>query len=450
MRTRTTIVGAAAWVIGLALAGGPAVVAASECDDPGAGWLACEDFEAGGLGWTDWYAQSQWTECAGCPDGVNNPNRIRLDNDPALAHDGNWSLTTPGTSANHTGGTLRYASCEGEQNAGCTLEGHDQLYFRTWVRLAQDHDYVHHFLGVGGSRPDAYWDANGNAGCRPNGERWAGTRVDLNSDHELFFYTYYPGMNCDAGGYCSGQYAEDICNGCANIDMACSNGPECCWGDVLRPETPVVVPTETWTCIELMMELNTPGQADGSMTFWVNDTEGHSVEGMEWRDVPELQLNRAMLEHFIDSDDTDHPNQVWFDDVVVSTERIGCSVTPGGSDDDGGPAPADDGGDSTMTAGGGTTDAGADDGTGGGGNSGATNSGADGGADSGSGGADTESGTDPLAADDDDSAGCGCAAGSDRGPLGPLAWASVLLVMVRRRRWRGGLRAHAQAASAVR
>ena len=399
--------------------------AASECDDPATAWLMCEDFEGGGQGWTSWFDQSQWTECDGCPDGVNNPDRIRLEQDADVAHDGEWSLTTPGTSANYTGGTLRWASCAGEQNGGCQLEGYDRLYFRTWVRLAADHDYVHHFLGIGGSRPDGYWDANGNAGCRPNGERWAGTRVDLNSNHELFFYTYFPGMNCDSGGYCSGQYADDICAGCATKDMPCSNGPECCWGNHFSPEPAVVMQTETWTCIEMMMELNTPGQSDGSMAFWVDDELGQQTDGMAWRDIPELQLNRAMLEHYIANGDTDHPNQVWFDDVVVSTERIGCSASPPG--DDGG---LDDGGDDDDDDDDDDDGAGDDGGSSGGAPSGDGPSGDDDDDDDdgvGTGGTGTADG---AGLGDETETGCGCRT-SDDTPA--WLWLSPLLLVVRRR-----------------
>ena len=345
------------WIWGLAALLLAPTAHASECDRPDPAWLMCEDFEGGAQGWQAWYAGSQWTECAGCSDGVNNPERIRLENDPGLVHDGDWALHTPGgAGAGFQGGTLRFATCDGAPQSGCNLVGYDRLYFRTWVRLAADHDYVHHFLGINGTQPDAYWAANGNAGCRPTGDRWAGTRVDLNPDHELFFYTYHPDMNCDAGGYCSGDYAQGICDGCAGIDMPCNNGPECCWGNHFSPEVPVVLPTETWTCLEMSMQLNTPGVADGSMTFWVDDALGHEASGIRWRDGADLQLNRALLEHFIDPGDTDHPNQAWFDDVVVSTERIGCGAPPGettgGEGSSGGMNGESSGGDGDDTTGG--------------------------------------------------------------------------------------------------
>jgi hypothetical protein len=37
-------------------------------------------------------------------------------------------------------------------------------------------------------------------------------------------------------------------------------------------------------------------------------------------------LNRVRLQHYIESSDAGgHSNRVWFDDMVVSTSRIGCN-----------------------------------------------------------------------------------------------------------------------------
>src|SRR5690606_35725184 len=180
-------------------------------------------------------------QCSGCAGETNNPARILLTNEPGAAHEGDWALHMPGeASAQYQGGSLAVRTCDGEKQPGCALTNHEQLYFRTWVKLADDHAYVHHFLAVSGSRPDAFWETDGNAGCRPNGQRWAGTTVDFNQSHEAFFYTYHPGMTCDDGGYCSGDYAQNICDGCADKDMPCTNGLECCWGNHFEPEPAVV------------------------------------------------------------------------------------------------------------------------------------------------------------------------------------------------------------------
>jgi len=306
--------------------------AGASCPDSMPGWIACEDFERGGQGFQAWFDSSIFTECNGCNGNVNNPSRIYLTNDPMDVHGGNWAVCMPAESAaGYQGASLTYRSCSGAKRAGCSLTGYDRLYFRTWVKLAPDHKRVHHFLAVDGSRPDRYWESDGNAGCRPDGARWAGTTLDFNTSHQLFFYTYYPEMHCDAGGYCSGTYAQDICTGCAAKNMPCTNGLECCWGNLYQPAPAVVLPRGKWVCLEIMMKLNTVGSADGEMAFWINDSLALQVAGMHWRDVPELQLNKAWLQHYIAAGDADRSNRVWFDDAVVSTERIGCgeaALTP--------------------------------------------------------------------------------------------------------------------------
>jgi hypothetical protein len=75
----------------------------------------------------------------------------------------------------------------------------------------------------------------------------------------------------------------------------------------------------------MMMQANTPGQDNGVSRYWIDGEQGHELTGIGWRDVPELGLNRVRLHHYIETGDAQsHSNVVWFDDVVVSTEPIGC------------------------------------------------------------------------------------------------------------------------------
>lgn len=301
-------------------------MAALNCNNPQSEWIACEDFENGHLGWPNWFTQSAFVSCNGCSNNQNDPARIRLTDNSGETHTGDWALYMPAeASANYRGASLTFRSCSGQKRTGCPLTGYEKLHFRTWIKLASDHEYVHHFLAIAGTRPNAYWESDGNAGCRPNGVRWAGTTLDFNSNHELFFYTYFPEMRCDAGGYCSGTYAQNICDGCANKDMPCENGLECCWGNHFKPSSPVILEQGQWVCLEMMMQLNTVGQSDGEMAFWVNGNLALHQKGMHWRDDSTLQLNKAWLQHYIAGGDASQSNRVWFDDVVVSTERIGCT-----------------------------------------------------------------------------------------------------------------------------
>lgn len=60
------------------------------------------------------------------------------------------------------------------------------------------------------------------------------------------------------------------------------------------------------------------------MAYWIDGELGHEVEGIRWRTTPDQQLDRARVQHYIASGDAEQSNRVRFDDVVASTERIGC------------------------------------------------------------------------------------------------------------------------------
>ena len=210
------------------------------------------------------------------------------------------------------------------------MRSYDRLYFRAWIRFAPDHRYVHHFLNIGGSQPDDYW-YHGTAGCLPNGELAMGTTVDFRPDtHESFFYTYWPEMSCDTT--CE-RYAdvEQICADCAQKGLpTCDEQNQCCWGNSFSNAEPVVFPVGEWFCFEMMMRANDLGQANGEMAYWVNGVLAHRVDENSptpiwWRSSPTLALNRVRLQHYITTEDAQgFSNRVWFDDVVVSTEAIGC------------------------------------------------------------------------------------------------------------------------------
>jgi hypothetical protein len=156
-----------------------------------------------------------------------------------------------------------------------------------------------------------------------------GTTVDHHENtHESFFYTYYPEMSCNPNchTYMGEQAVQELCDHCASIGMpTCDVQEQCCWGDEFEPDPPAAFPVGEWFCFEMMLQANTPNEHDGVMAYWINGALGHQVDAMMWRTVPELALNRVGLQHYIETEDANgHSNRVWFDDVVVSTERIGC------------------------------------------------------------------------------------------------------------------------------
>jgi hypothetical protein len=288
-----------------------------DCANPHPDWLFCEDFEAGDGNFETWFAASDFLTAS----GENNRDRIDLSSEHTRS--GQWAVYMPnGEGGEFRGADLVWYACEGEQRTNCALRGYDKLYFRTWVRFAEDHRYVHHWLNIAGL--DRFW-AYGSAGCLPNGTSSMGTTVDFRRDtHETFFYTYHLDMGCD---WNCGRYMDVAarCQRCEDIGFpTCTEREQCCWGNHFTPDPPVRLPVGEWFCFEMMMEANTPGEPDGKMTYWVNDALGHHAEGLRWRTTPDLQLNRVALQHYIEAGSVTSPNRVWFDDVVVSTSRIGC------------------------------------------------------------------------------------------------------------------------------
>jgi hypothetical protein len=312
----------------------PLIYSASECDNyktKHPEWLVCEDFE--GFNGTEgnnsdfisWLNQSPWLKEKASID----PSLITITKNEFFQ--GNKSLYMPAAaSGGYNGSSLNWYDCSGNKELGCSLTGHEQLYLRTYVKFAPDHQYVHHFMNVGGSQPDGFWNAMGLANCRPNGFISASTTVDFDGiTRKSFFYTYSIDMYCCTPDQCGGvSRAQEICNGCAARGLPCPKDVlECCWGNSY-PQTQTndsLLPRDQWICIEMMINLNDPGIKNGTMAYWINDKLIHQENTMYWRIDSNLQLNRVGLQHYIESSEAKgHSNKVWWDNAVISTERIGC------------------------------------------------------------------------------------------------------------------------------
>ena len=82
--------------------------------------------------------------------------------------------------------------------------------------------------------------------------------------------------------------------------------------------------SDRWQCIEVHVRLNTPGQADGAFEFWVDEDLENSNLAVDWRgEWAEFGLNLLSLENFWVGGAPATLDR-WFDDLVISTEPIGC------------------------------------------------------------------------------------------------------------------------------
>jgi hypothetical protein len=82
-----------------------------------------------------------------------------------------------------------------------------------------------------------------------------------------------------------------------------------------------------WYCYELMVKVNTPGERDGRVAFWVDGKLAGDFPKLRLRSVPVLKANRINI-YTYSSRRRPH-TRLWYDDIVAATTYIGPQV--GGS-----------------------------------------------------------------------------------------------------------------------
>ncbi len=284
-------------------------------DDPAV--LLAEDFEKGEIA----DLSRKWTEVSN-KDG----KALAWAKDGPEGTNGKRCIQMTATLGQDVGGHL-YAPLP---------RGVDTAYARFYVKFAEDAEYIHHFVWLGGHEPQTRWP-NPRAGTRPEGnERFSvgiepfGFRGTIPPPGAWCFYNYWHEMKISADK----KY----------------------WGNGLRPAKDCVVPKGRWQCVEFMIKLNSqPDSPDGELALWLDgkpvahfrrgarrgawsgmgfqlqDEGGEEFEGFRWRTSTDLKVNYFWLEHYVTENaarqngvkEPRKVNRVWFDDVVVATEYVG-------------------------------------------------------------------------------------------------------------------------------
>jgi hypothetical protein len=83
-----------------------------------------------------------------------------------------------------------------------------------------------------------------------------------------------------------------------------------------------------WHCVEGHLLLNTPGEADGVLEFWIDDELQAGRSDLDLRGSwTDYAINALVVENLWPGG-APAPLRRWIDDVVVSTEPIGCEASP--------------------------------------------------------------------------------------------------------------------------
>lgn len=290
---------------GTATGTGGGTVAFDECSHPKAEWLFCSGFEE-----ANW--QSVWDDYDGNPEPSNH---LMADLGPS------------NSPSNHVMRLRVTPKQRGGADLVKVVSAHDRLYAR-WYALYEpgfNFDAPNHGSGLfAGARDDL-----GVSGNRPSGTDFFQATLDYSLGSELHAhsyrsYVYYPGMyqDCaDPNGSCWGD----------SLPCEYDTGAVYCTDAQDLPKAGFAPPTleaGQWYCVEEMVDAGTPAAsaagADGGIDFWIDGAEQAPDQLHHWmRASASVQPNILWLSLF-HHDGTHSDVGVYYDNVVVSTARIGC------------------------------------------------------------------------------------------------------------------------------
>jgi hypothetical protein len=267
-------------------------------------------------------------------DEVKRQDLFTLSDDVPSGAASRQSLLITHTGGDGTGGHLYRR----------LLPGYKRIFWRFYVKLAADAGPLHHTPRIGGFNPPSRWPM-GPAGQRPNGERnfRVGIGPHYGPEESWDFYAYWNEMR---GSPPKGQT----------------------WGNSFLRNPDLSTPRDRWTCVEVMVKVNQPGERDGELALWLDGklaghfgrgfpqgtwlwdkfTRGHSgpgvrwnddsggreqipgdrpFEGFRWRTSEDLKINFVWMLLYITRAPEGHQSRVWFDHIVVAEDYIG-PITP--------------------------------------------------------------------------------------------------------------------------
>lgn len=231
----------------------------------------------------------------------------------------------------------------------------DEIWWRFYARFPEIAPNPHHWIRVAAGTEA--WDRSGLANTVPPGDEGFWFDFDANNDDQFNFYVYWYKMR---SGRCNDGSATPGCAG--------DQGTTYYYGNVFRPPDQTPFPRDEWFCIELHAKANTVGTSDGELSFWIDDrlvgdyrmghpegtwlrdqfhtggcefsacTPPQPFEGFDFRSSDDVRFKAIFLDAYYERDSSarkraaleergltvSDAQTIWYDDLVVATERIGC------------------------------------------------------------------------------------------------------------------------------
>jgi len=86
------------------------------------------------------------------------------------------------------------------------------------------------------------------------------------------------------------------------------------------------IPRDRWVCVETHIRNNTPGVPNGIIESWINGVQGHNLTNINMRDNSggnnSPTAGFTLLRQYVQYGG---PGPLYYDDIAVGDQRIGCS-----------------------------------------------------------------------------------------------------------------------------
>ena len=277
-----------------------AAVAQNECANPPLGTVFCEDFEGTN-------PKSNFDDYDG---NLETENQIVIENGPT------------NSSSNKV---IRLRVPAGQRGGSDLVKilpsSYDKLYARWYFQYEPGFNF--NAPNHGGGLTAGNRNHIGVSGNRPTGGDFAYFTIQyLNPSAVPFAYSYYRGMYQD----CSNPNGQ-----CYGDSLPCVYGSAYCTKPQHRPSiTMPTIQAGRWYCVEQMLDMGTPNTTgtnpNGRLTLWLDDQLIGDYQDLWIRTVSSLKVQNLWLSLF--HHDGTHSNVgKMIDNVVVSTERVGCGAT---------------------------------------------------------------------------------------------------------------------------
>jgi len=277
-------------------------ISRTECSTPPPGTIFCEDFE--GVN-----PKSHFDDYDG---NLDTENQITADLGPA----------------NDTANKVILLRVPAGQAGGSDLvkvlpSTYDSLYVRWYFKYETGFNFT--ALNHGGGLAAGDRNFIGGSGNQPDGTDFAGFYVQYApTTVKPYAYSYYRGMyqDCTGPGSCFGD----------SLPCLYDSGATYCTKAQHRPSTPLpTLVANQWYCFEELVSMGTPSTngsiTNGRLQLWLDTISLGNFTDLWVRTVATLKVQNLWLSLY-HHDGTHSVGGEMIDNIVVSTQQIGCGSAP--------------------------------------------------------------------------------------------------------------------------